>query len=80
MNDKVANFINKDRETFYLLPVLLILADLGLCRGKKKGSIIEITFNKVSNLVLDISNSPYYLEGIVEKTAFIDWEQMIVRD
>lgn len=80
LNDKVANFINKDRETFYLLPVLLILADLGLCRVKKKGSIIEITFNKVSNLVLDISNSPYYLEGIVEKTAFIDWEQMIVRD
>lgn len=80
LNNKVANFIKKDNENFNLLPVLWILADLGLCRVKKKGSIIEINFNKVSSSVLDISNSPYYLEGIVEKTAFIDWEQMIISD
>lgn len=80
LNNKVASFIHKDNDNFNLLPVLWILADLGLCKVKKKANIIEINFTKVSNLVLDISNSPYYLEGLVEKRAFIDWEQMLTND
>ncbi len=77
LNLKVANFINKNSSDFNILPVLWILADLGLCEIKNQASTIEIKFLRVTNQKLNISNSPYYLEGIAEKTAFIEWEKMI---
>ncbi len=80
LNSNIAKHLNKDPESFNLLPVLMILTDLGLCGVKKKGSIIEINFFKVTNTVLDIASSPYYLEGIAEKTAFLDWERMLTND
>lgn len=78
LNVKVANFIKRDEKSFNILPVLWILADLGLCDVSKQGSIMAINFLKVNNTKLDISNSPYYLEGVAEKIAFMEWEQMIL--
>ncbi len=77
LNLKVANFINKNSKDFNILPVLWILADLGLCEIKNQATTIEIKFLRVGNKKLNISSSPYYLEGIAEKTAFIEWEKMI---
>ncbi len=59
---------------FKLLPALQVLLDLGLCQLKKKGSIIEIKFMNIKSSVLDLNNSPYYLEGLYEKRAFRSME------
>ncbi|MDD2585309.1 MAG: single-stranded-DNA-specific exonuclease RecJ [Syntrophomonadaceae bacterium] len=69
--------ISQEFKIFDLLPVLHILVDLGLFQVKKKGSIIEIKFVNIKNPVLNISDSPYYLEGLVEKAAFVEWENAI---
>lgn len=61
--------INKQIKPWNLYPILHILVDLGLCQMKKQGSMIEIKFLAVQNSQLDISNSPYYLEGIEEKNS-----------
>jgi len=70
-----ADFPSRGGKTYDLIPVLNILVDLGLCHVKKKGSIIEITFINTNNMVFDISNSPYYLEGLAEKRAFLRWKE-----
>ncbi|MDD2619295.1 MAG: single-stranded-DNA-specific exonuclease RecJ [Syntrophomonadaceae bacterium] len=74
---KLSEWSNHDPDSIDLLPILYILADLGLCSFKKKGSIIEIMFHNVDKKPIDISNSSYYLEGLAEKTAFIRLESEI---
>jgi len=71
---RIADFIGENFNAFDLFPVLRILSDLGLCRTKKAGSIIEIKFITRNDALFDISISPYYLEGLAEKTAFSAWE------
>jgi len=73
----IADFTDRDFRASDLFPVLYILVDLGLCHVKKKGSIIEIKFINTDKQVLDVSNSPYYLEGLAEKNAFARWEKEI---
>jgi len=51
---------------------LHILADLGLCQFKKRGSIMAIKLKFHAKNGRNISNSPYYLEGLAEKKAFQD--------
>ena len=45
-----------------------ILADLGLCQFKKKGSIMAIQLMCDANNS-EISRTPYYLEGLAEKSV-----------
>lgn len=80
LNYKIAKHLNRGVDSFSLLPVLMILADLGLCEVKKKGSIMAINFLPVTNSVIDIFSSPYYLEGIAEKSALEDWEKVLVNN
>lgn len=49
---------------------LQVLADLGLCRLRKKGSIIEINMLNPDSPTIDLADSPYYLEGLAEKKAW----------
>ncbi|NLJ71466.1 MAG: single-stranded-DNA-specific exonuclease RecJ [Syntrophomonadaceae bacterium] len=77
LNAKVSKYLKREKYSFNILPVLWILADLGLCEVSKQGNIMTINFLKVNNAELDISSSPYYLEGRAEKMAFLEWEQMI---
>ncbi|MGI5920148.1 MAG: single-stranded-DNA-specific exonuclease RecJ [Syntrophomonadaceae bacterium] len=67
---KISSFLEQPFSPSHLLPILLILSELGLCQAKKKGSIMEIKFTRSATSILDISESPYYLEGVAEKKAF----------
>jgi|GEM_PF-12951 len=69
----IADFTGKELTPFDLFPALQILSDLYLCQTRKKGSIIEIKFMPQKDPVFNISNSPYYLEGLAEKAAFNSW-------
>lgn len=80
LNRRIAQHLGVQEKNFNLLPVLMVLADLGLCEFKKKGNIMAINFLPVTNPVIDISCSPYYLEGIAEKSALIDWERMLINN
>jgi len=55
--------------------VLCILVDLGLCEIDKTGSIMAIKLRKSGAADLNLSESPYYLEGLAEKEAFSSWLQ-----
>lgn len=55
-----------------LQSVLHVLDDLGLCQFKKKGSIMAIKFMFHAKNSINMSESPYYLEGLAEKKAFHD--------
>ncbi|MEN6460079.1 MAG: hypothetical protein ABFC94_01735, partial [Syntrophomonas sp.] len=72
--NNIASFLQRQLATSDLLPVLQILSDLGLCQVKKKGSIMKIKFIKREISSLDISESPYYLEGLAEKRTFAKLE------
>lgn len=76
--DSIGKYISKEFKLLDLRPILHILTDLGLCQVKKKGSIIEIKFVDMKNPILDISDSPYYLEGMAEKRAYSEWEKKII--
>lgn len=71
----IEKFVDIDFKPVDLLPILYILADLGLCQIKKKGSIIEIKIKSVEKMDLIITNSPYYLEGQAEIEAFSRYEE-----
>ena len=62
-----------------LLSVVNILKDLGLCSFNKKGKVIDIELLPSSGLVIDVGNSPYYLEGIADRRAWLDWSSFIDR-
>ncbi|MEA1960640.1 MAG: single-stranded-DNA-specific exonuclease RecJ [Bacillota bacterium] len=65
----------QDFTSLELMSALHILADLGLCRYQKRGSIIAIKFMNIENQKLNIYDSPYFLEGMVEKSVFSEWEE-----
>lgn len=58
-----------------LQAVLHILEDLGLCSFMKKGSIIGITDIYLKDKTINLYNSPYFMEGLVEKQHFAEWEK-----
>ncbi|HZK43304.1 MAG TPA: single-stranded-DNA-specific exonuclease RecJ [Syntrophomonadaceae bacterium] len=77
LNAKIASNIKIDLDKFSLLPILWILLDLDLCQVNIKDNIMAIKFFKDVNLDIDIIKSPYYLEGVAEKAAFIEWENIL---
>ncbi len=74
---RLANDMKRDFRALDLLPILYILADLGLCQFQKSGSIIEIQLLKNSTAKLNILSSPYYLEGQREKSWLFGWEKSL---
>jgi len=56
---------------------LWILTDLGLCEIEKKGSIMAIKLTNTGAAEIDLSESPYYLEGLAEKKAFAAWVERL---
>ncbi|NLO20552.1 MAG: single-stranded-DNA-specific exonuclease RecJ [Syntrophomonadaceae bacterium] len=70
---KLNRSMGKDYSTLELLGVLYVLVDLGLCQMDKKGSIIEIKLKNTENKQLQVSKSPYYLEGKQEKQALVNF-------
>jgi single-stranded-DNA-specific exonuclease len=71
---------NKVYSRMEILAVLRILADLGLCRFEKSGSIIAINFVNAKNSLEGVCNTPYYLEGLAEKQVFADWEMELNKE
>lgn len=70
---KLNRSLGKEYSPLDLLGVLYVLVDLGLCQLDKKGSIIEIKLKNSENMQLQLSKSPYYLEGKQEKQALINF-------
>ena len=68
---------NKKQARLEMLSALRILADLGLCRFRKSGSIMPINREDTDSLLDIIGNSLYYLEGIAEKEVLNDWEMLL---
>ena len=60
-----------------VLNALRIMSDLGLCRYRKKGSIIEIKALVSSTNTFDLADSAFYREGQAEKRAFALWQSWI---
>ena len=69
--------LNKKYSRLEILSALRILADLGLCRFEKSGSIIAINFVNAENSATNICNTPYYLEGLAEKQVLTEWEMKL---
>ena len=63
-----------------MLSILRILADLGLCRFQKSGSIMAINCEGAGKPVESLRNTPYYLEGLAEKQVFNDWEMLLNKE
>jgi single-stranded-DNA-specific exonuclease len=76
--DKLVSRIRSELQPEYsrmeLLSIMRILADLGLCRIEKSGSIMAINSMDVDNTMNRICSSPYYLEGLAEKQVLAEWE------
>ncbi len=60
-----------------VLNALRIMSDLGLCRYRKKGSIIEIKALVSSTNTFDLADSAFYREGQAEKRAFALWQSWV---
>ncbi|PKM77619.1 MAG: single-stranded-DNA-specific exonuclease RecJ [Firmicutes bacterium HGW-Firmicutes-15] len=77
--DSLASQISAELHQEYsrmeLQSIMRILADLGLCRVEKSGSIMGINSMDVDNAISSICNSPYYLEGLAEKQVLAEWEK-----
>jgi single-stranded-DNA-specific exonuclease len=56
-----------------LLVVLNILKDLELCNFNKKGKVFDINLPRYQTATVDVSNSPYYLEGLADRRAWTAW-------
>lgn len=70
---RLSKILNAPLSPLDLQPVLHILADLGLCQIKKKGSIMAIMLLSHIKNSFDTADSPYYLEGLAAKKAFREW-------
>jgi single-stranded-DNA-specific exonuclease len=79
LTNNITVFLQRHFSELDLLPVLQILSDLGLCQVMKKGSIMKIKFIKSEVSSLDISESPYYLEGLAEKKVFAGLEEKLYK-
>lgn len=71
---KISAELHQEHSRMELLAIMRILADLGLCRFDKSGSIMGINSIGVDNTISSICNSPYYLEGLAEKQILAEWE------
>jgi single-stranded-DNA-specific exonuclease len=63
--------------TLQVTNALRIMSDLGLCRYRKKGSIIEIKALGPTTTTLDLADSAFYREGQAEKRAFASWQSWV---
>ena len=79
LSSSIGNYLQTDFKPADLIPVLHIMAELGLCQFKKKGSIMAIKFIKSQNSTVNLGDSLYYLEGQVEKKEFTRWERELNR-
>lgn len=70
---RLSRLLDMNLSSLDLLPVLHILADLGLCQIKKKGSIMAIMLLSCTQKSVDTADSPYYLEGLESKKVFHTW-------
>lgn len=70
---RLSTILNTPVAPLDLQPALHILADLGLCRVKKKGSIMAIMLVSHTKKSFDTADSPYHLEGLAAKKAFQKW-------
>jgi single-stranded-DNA-specific exonuclease len=71
----IGDYLQTDFKPADLIPVLHIMAELGLCEFEKKGSIMAIKFIKSQNSTVNLGDSLYYLEGQVEKKEFNRWQR-----
>lgn len=76
--DKLAAQIEIDSQHQFnrleILSVLRILADLGLCRFEKSGSIMAIYSDSGEKSLNAIGDTPYCQEGLDEKKILADWD------
>jgi len=77
--DRVGQHYKRQYSRLEILAVMRILADLGLCRFEKSGSIMAINSMEAARKSFDICKSPYYLEGLAEKQILADWEMELNR-
>jgi len=67
---KIALDIKQPLQRLELISVLHILEDLSLCKFAEKGSIIAVKLIKQSKKVVNLQDSPYYVEGLASKRAY----------
>ena len=79
LSSSIGDYLQIDFKPADLIPVLHIMAELGLCQFEKKGSIMAIKFIKSHNSTVNLGDSLYYLEGQVEKKEFNRWERELNR-
>jgi len=79
MADRLGQHFNRRYSRMEILAVMRIMADLGLCRFEKSGSIMAINSTGTANKSFDICKSPYYLEGLAEKQILADWEMELIK-
>ena len=79
LSTSIGDYLQTDFKPAQLIPVLHIMAELGLCEFEKKGSIMAIKFIKSHNSTVNLGDSLHYLEGQVEKKEFIRWERELNR-
>lgn len=75
LSSDIETYLQRNFKPADLVPVLDILADVGLCQFTKKGSIMAIKFIKSDNSTVNLRNSLYYMEGQAEKKEFSRWEK-----
>ncbi len=75
LSSSIGDYLQMDFKPVDLIPVLHIMAELGLCEFEKKGSIMAIKFIKSQNSTVNLGDSLYYLEGQVEKKEFNRWQR-----
>lgn len=79
LSSSIGDYLKTDFKPADLIPVLHIMAELGLCQFEKKGSIMAIKFIKSQNSTVNLGDSLYYREGQVEKKEFNRWERELSR-
>jgi single-stranded-DNA-specific exonuclease len=62
-----------------ILATLRILADLGLCRYEKSGSISAIILSEAEISAHSMAGTPYHMEGLAEKEILSAWEMQLSR-
>lgn len=79
LGSSIGDYLQEDIKPTDLIPILHIMAELGLCEFKKQGNIMAIKFIKSHKSTVNLSDSLYYLEGQVEKNEFKHWERELNR-
>ncbi|MDD4802410.1 MAG: hypothetical protein PHF24_05645, partial [Syntrophomonas sp.] len=77
LSGKINSGLHRKYSRLNILSIVRILADLGLCRFEKSGSIMAINPLNNNNSLSSIIDSPYYREGLAEKKALLEWENKL---